>query len=204
MEKFIDKVVSELIQNNTHFENTTIILPGNRAKLFFRKSFQRQLKNVLLPRFLSMDEFMSELSGLHSVSQIQLWFLAYDAYLKIAENPLPFEEFLKWISTLQKDFDDIHSSLINPNEIFNYLVSAERIKKWGQEGLEIGSNLLMERHLHFWEMAQKLFFQLNEDLEKKGWGYRGLMYKKAVENLPRFIENSTNEFVFAGLNALSN
>jgi len=204
MEKFIDKVVSELIQNNTHFENTTIILPGNRAKLFFRKSFQRQLKNVLLPRFLSMDEFMSELSGLHSVSQIQLWFLAYDAYLKIAENPLPFEEFLKWISTLQKDFDDIHSALVHPNQIFNYLVSAERIKKWGQEGLEIGSNLLMERHLHFWEMAQKLFFQLNEDLEKKGWGYRGLMYKKAVENLPRFIENSTNEFVFAGLNALSN
>ncbi len=204
MEKFIDKVVSELIQNNTNFENTTIILPGNRAKLFFRQSFQRQIKNILLPRFLSMDEFMSDLSGLHSVSQIQLWFLTYDAYLKITENPLSFEEFLKWISTLQKDFDDIHSSLINPNEIFNYLVSAERIKKWGQEGLEIGGNNLMERHLHFWDMAQKLFFQLNEDLEKNGCGYRGLMYKKAVENLPHYLENTKNEFVFAGLNALSN
>lgn len=204
MEKFIDKVVSELIQNRTNFDNTTIILPGNRAKLFFRQSFQRQIKNALLPKFLSMDEFMSELSGLHSVSQIQLWFLSYDAYLKIAEEPLPFEDFLKWISTLQKDFDDIHSALVPPNEIFDYLVSAERIKKWGQEGLEIGSNLLMERHLHFWEMAQKLFFQLNEDFEKNGWGYRGLMYKKAVENLSRFMENSTCEFVFAGLNALSN
>ncbi len=204
MEKFIDKVVSQLIQNKTNFENTTIILPGNRAKLFFRQSFQKQLKNVLLPRFLSMDEFMANLSGLHSVSQIQLWFLVYDAYLKIAENPLPFEEFLKWIPTLQKDFDDIQSALVNPNEIFDYLVSAERIKKWGQEGLEIGSNDLMVRHLHFWEMAQKLFFQLNEDLEKKGWGYRGLIYKKAVENLPEFLGNNSTEFVFAGLNALSN
>ena len=49
-----------------------------------------------------------------------------------------------------------------------------------------------------------MFFQLNEDLEKKGRAYRGLMYKKAVENLPVFVENNASKFVFIGLNALSN
>ncbi|MBA5628421.1 PD-(D/E)XK nuclease family protein [Moheibacter lacus] len=204
MEKFIDKVVAQLIQNQKSFENTTIILPGNRAILFFRKSFQKNLRNALLPQFVSIDDFISSLSDLQVVSQIQYWFSAYEAYLKIAEKPLLFEEFLKWIPTLQKDFDDIQTSLVDPNQIFDYLVSLERIKKWGQEELEIGSNDLMKNHLQFWEMAKKLFFQLNGDLENKGLGYRGLLYKKAVENLPEFIESQTNELVFVGLNALSN
>ena len=204
MEKFIDKVVDELLQNATNFENTVLILPGNRPKLFFRKSFQRKRRNTILPQFLSIDEFIEKVSGFQPISQIQLWFQAFDSYQKITDTPVEFEEFLKWIPTLQKDFDDIQSSLVRPKEIFDYLVSAERIKKWGQEELEVGSNDLMKRHLHFWEMAKNLFFCLNEDLDKKGYAYRGKMYKKAVENLPAFLENNPSEFVFVGLNALSN
>lgn len=204
MEKFIDKVVSELLQKDSNFENTTIILPGNRPKLFFRRSFQKHKKSILLPRFLSIEEFIGSISGLQSISQIQLWFQAYHSYQKITETPDEFEVFLKWIPTLQKDFDDINSALVDPNSIFDYLVSAERIKKWGQEELEIGSNQLMSKHLYFWKMAKDLFFQLNEDLLQKNLAYRGLMYKKAAEKLPEFLENNPTEFVFIGLNALSN
>ena len=204
MEKFIDKVVSELIQNHADFENTAVILPGNRPKLFFRKAFQKELKNHLLPRFLSIDDFISSVSGLKPVSQIRLWFRAYDSYKKITASPDEFDVFLKWIPTVLKDFDDINSSLANPDEIFDYLVSAERIKKWGQEELEIGRNQLMSKHLFFWKMAKDLYFQLNRDLLESGFGYRGLIYKTAVEKLPEFIQKDHTNYVFAGLNALSN
>lgn len=204
MEKFIDKVVSKLIQNNTGFENTVIVLPGNRPKLFFRKAFQKQMKKGLLPEFLSIDDFITSVSGLKPISQIRLWFQAYDSYKKLTGSQDEFDNFLKWIPTILKDFDDINSSLANPREIFDYLVSAERIKKWGQEELEPGSNLLISKHLYFWKMAADLYFRLNEDLEKKGLAYRGLIYKKAVEKLPGFIQNTNKNYVFAGLNALSN
>lgn len=204
MEKFIDKVVSELIQAQTDFENTIIILPGNRPKLFFRKNFQNKLKNSLLPQFLSIDDFIISISGLRQVSQIQLWFQAYNSYKKITDSPDEFDVFLKWIPTLLNDFDDINSALVNPEEIFDYLVSAERIKKWGHENLEIGSNQLMANHLFFWKIAKDLYFQLNQDLTNKKLSYRGLNYKIAVEKLPEFIQSSNKKFVFAGLNALSN
>ncbi len=204
MAKFIDKIVSELIHSQSDLLHTRIILPGNRPKLFFRNAFQQQLRNSVLPQLQSIDDFITEISGLQPVSQIRLWFTAYHSYLKITENPEEFEHFIKWIPTLLQDFDDINSSLVNSREIFDYLVSAERIKKWGHENLEIGSNQMMSKHLHFWRMAADLFDQLNSDLLADNKAYRGLIYRKAAENLTDFMQHSNEEFVFAGLNALSN
>jgi len=204
MAKFIEKIVEELIQSQTDLLQTTIVLPGNRPMLFFRKAFQNKIQNSILPKFLSIDDFVKEISGLQEISQIQLWFAAYHSYQKIVEIPDEFENFIKWIPTLLKDFDDINSSLVNSREIFDYLISAERIKKWGHENLEIGSNELMAKHLNFWKMSSDLFHQLNEDLLNQNKAYRGLIYRKAVEKLPDFLENNTTNFVFAGLNALSN
>lgn len=204
MAKFIENVVSELIQSNADLLQTMIVLPGNRPMLFFRQAFQKQIKNTILPKFLSIDDFVKEISGLQDISQIQLWFAVYNSYKKTIEKPDEFENFIKWIPTLLKDFDDINSSLVNPREIFDYLISAERIKKWGQENLEIGSNQLMSKHLNFWKMAGDLFHQLNEDLLNQNKAYRGLIYRKAVEKLPEFLEKTNENFVFVGLNALSN
>lgn len=203
MGKFIDKLVQELILKQEDFENLTLIFPGNRPKLFFKNAFVKQVQNSILPKLVSIDDFIQEISGLESISQIQLWFQAYDSYKKITDLPDEFDNFLKWIPTLLKDFDDAHSALVDENALFDYLVSAERIKKWGHENLDLGSNTLISKHLYFWKMAKDLFFQLNEDLLKKGIAYRGLIYKKAVENLPEFIQNSQGKFAFAGLNALS-
>jgi hypothetical protein len=204
MEKFIEKVVEELIQNKTDFSNTMVILPGNRPQLFFRKAFRQKIKNGILPEFLSIDDFIHEISALQKISQIRLWLATYKSYLKITETPEEFDVFLNWIPVLLKDFDDIQTALVNPREIFDYLVSTERIKKWGQENLEIGSNKIIHSHLYFWKMAGRLFFQLNEDLLSQNLAYRGLIYNKAVEKLPEFIQKTNQKFVFAGLNALSN
>lgn len=204
MGKFIDKVVEDLLQKQSDFDRIQIILPGNRPKLFFQNSFKKQLKNSVLPQMVSIDDFIQEISGLQSISQIQLWFQAYDSYLKITDKPDEFSVFLKWIPTLLKDFDDINSSLVDSDYMFDYLVSAERIKKWGNENLDVNSNKLISNHLLFWKMAKDLFYQLQKDLEKKGLAYRGLIYQKAVEILPFFVENQSDHFVFVGLNALSN
>jgi ATP-dependent helicase/nuclease subunit B len=203
MGKFIDKVVDDLISKQENFENLVLIIPGNRPRLFFQNAFVHKVKNVILPQFQSIDEFILHISSLHSISQIQLWFQAYESYQKITTSPDPFDNFLKWIPTLLKDFDDINSALVDPHEIFDYLVSAERIKKWGNENLDVNSNALISNHLYFWKMAKDLFFQFNEDLIKRGLGYRGLIYQKAVENLPQFIENLNEKLIFVGLNALS-
>lgn len=204
MEKFIDKIVQKWVESSTDFDDLIVILPSNRPKLFFRKSFQKYTQNTILPRFLSIDEFVNQISDLAVPSQLQLWFQAYESYKKVVEKPDEFANFIKWIPTLLNDFGDINSSLVSSKEIFDYLVSAERIKKWGQENLEIGSNKLMNNHLFFWKVAKKLFHQLNEDLSAKGQAYRGSIYKSAVDSLSNYLMNTNEHFAFVGLNALSN
>lgn len=204
MAKFIEKVVDDLILNQVDFKKTTLVLPGNRPQLFFRKAFQKKCKNSILPKMVSIDDFIKEIAQVQSISQIQLWFEAYNIYRKFPDRKESFENFVKWIPTLLKDFDDIQTSLVDDQLIFEYLVSAERIKKWGNENLEIGSDELMSKHLNFWKMAYQLYLKLNEKLAQKGLGYKGLIYKKAVHNLGDFIQNNQETIVFVGLNALSN
>src|SRR5690606_33903302 len=196
MKKFIEKVAEELIRDDTDFSKTVVVLPGNRPKLFFKKAFQRRIKNRILPRFISIDEFIMEISGLTPVSQIKLWFSAYESYRKITDEPNEFDVFLNWIQTLLKDFDDINSALINPHEVFDYLVSPERIKEWGQENLETDSNQMTGKHLFFWKMGSALFFELNTDLLKENSGYRELIYRQAANTLPDYILQASEEFVF--------
>lgn len=204
MGKFIDKVVEDLLQTHENLEQIRIILPGNRPKLFFQNAFKKQLRNSILPEFVSVDDFINEIAELQRISQIQLWFQAYESYQKVVEKPDEFSNFLKWIPTLLQDFDDIDSSLVDSNYLFEYLVSTERIKKWGNENLDLNSNQLVSNHLFFWKMANDLYRQLKTDLLARGFAYRGLMYKKAVDNLKDFVENQSYHFIFVGLNALSN
>ena len=79
MAQFIENVVKDLVQNQKNFINTTLVLPGKRPMLFFKQEFQRQAQNIILPQMKSIEELMSELSGLEIISGINLWFKAYQA-----------------------------------------------------------------------------------------------------------------------------
>lgn len=203
MAKFIEQVVDHLLTIQTDFRKITLVLPGNRPQLFLKKSFREKCQNSILPEMISIDDWVRNISDLQSISQIQLWFESYKAYKQSTENPESFDEFLKWIPTLIKDFDDIQTSLVDSDEIFEYLVSAERIKKWGHENLDVGSNQIMSKHLHFWKMAHALFLNLNSNLLTKNQAYRGLIYKEAVNKVDDFLNLNDHHFVFVGLNALS-
>ena len=158
MAKFIESVVTDLLEKQTNFLNTTLILPGKRPMLFFREEFQRQAKNIILPQMKSIEELMSDLSGLEIISGINLWFKAYQAYKKVVTKPDTFEEFIKWGPTVLKDFDDIDASLEPANKILDYLVSVERINQRGAANIEIGKNEVIQNHLTFWGIVSKLYF----------------------------------------------
>ncbi|MDM1550820.1 PD-(D/E)XK nuclease family protein [Empedobacter falsenii] len=203
MAQFIENVVKDLVQNQKNFINTTLVLPGKRPMLFFKQEFQRQTKNIILPQMKSIEELMSELSGLEIISGINLWFKAYQAYKKIVEKPDSFEDFIKWGPTVLKDFDDIDASLQPAHKVLDYLVSVERISQWGDGKIEIGKNEIIQNHLTFWGIVSKLYFQLQQDLLDSKEGYAGMVFRIASEKVEEIIENRTSHYVFAGFNALT-
>lgn len=203
MAQFIENVVKDLLQNQTNFINTILVLPGKRPMLFFREEFQRQSQNIILPQMKSIEELMSELSGLEIISGINLWFKAYQAYKKVVEKPDSFEDFIKWGPTVLKDFDDIDASLQPANKVLDYLVSVERINQWGDGKIEIGKNEIIQNHLTFWGIVSKLYFQLQQDLLDSKEGYAGMVFRIASEKVDEIVENRTSHYVFAGFNALT-
>ena len=203
MAKFIESVVTDLLEKQTNFLNTTLILPGKRPMLFFREEFQRQAKNIILPQMKSIEELMSDLSGLEIISGINLWFKAYQAYKKVVTKPDTFEEFIKWGPTVLKDFDDIDASLEPANKILDYLVSVERINQWGEGKIEIGKNEVIQNHLTFWGIVSKLYFQLQQDLIDAKEGYAGMVFRIASEKVNEIVENRSQHYIFAGFNALT-
>lgn len=203
MAKFIESVVTDLLEKQTNFLNTTLILPGKRPMLFFREEFQRQAKNIILPQMKSIEELMSDLSGLEIISGINLWFKAYQAYKKVVSKPDTFEEFIKWGPTVLKDFDDIDASLEPANKILDYLVSVERINQWGEGKIEIGKNEVIQNHLTFWGIVSKLYFQLQQDLIDAKEGYAGMVFRIASEKVNEIVEDRSQHYIFAGFNALT-
>ena len=203
MSHFIEKVVTDLLAQKLDFFNTTLVLPGKRPMLFFRQEFQKQAHTILLPKMISVEDFMAEISGLEIISGINLWFKAYQSYKKVVAKPDTFEEFIKWGPTILKDFDDIDASLVNPTKILDYLVSIERIEKWGKDEIFVNKNEVMQKHLLFWQIVTKFYFQLRSDLEAEKIGYSGLAFRLAADKVDEIIESQDHQFVFAGFNALT-
>jgi len=203
MSQFIENVVTDLLAQQTNFLNTTLVLPGKRPMLFFRQEFQKQAHTLLLPKMISVEDFMANLAQLEVISGINLWFKAYQSYKKVVSKPDTFEDFIKWGPTIIKDFDDIDSALVNPEKILDYLVSIERIEKWGKDEIFVNKNEVMQKHLLFWQIVKKFYFQLREDLVASNQGYAGLVFRLAADKVNEIVEAQNEQFVFAGFNALT-
>ena len=202
MNTFIQRVVTELLSNPQELIHTTLVLPGKRPMLFFRQEFQKQSSGIILPKMISIEDFIADLAQVQIISDITLWFETFKAYQKCFQTPESFDDFIKWAPTVLKDFDDIDSTLLNPDPFFDYLVSIERIKNWGVEEDIQDKNALIKNHFEFWKMIKLLYAQLKQDLSEKGLAYNGLANRLAVENLEQLFSDQQH-YVFAGFNALT-
>lgn len=202
MQTFIDKVTEDLLNQEGDFLNTKLILPGVRPKAFIKKSILDKGYKGILPEMLTIEELLTEISGLTMISGVNLLIESYLSYQKIAKEIQPFEEFMKWMPTLLKDFDDINSSMCDDVQLLDYMVSEERIKAWGKS-IDIGLSELMKNHYGFWNQATEIYYQLNNTLLKQKRAYRGLLAKEASNQLDGFIEQTKDKFVFIGFNAFT-
>lgn len=203
---FLDKIATVLISNYTNkLANTIVVLPNKRAKIFLTEALKKQItKNILSPEIISIEDFVQDVSGIHTVDSIELLFEFYEVYLSITEksNQQSFELFANWAKTLLQDFNEIDRYLLEPNHVLSYLKDIEDIKKWG---IEVENKTpLLEKYIDFWKLLPHYYQSLYNHLLNKGIGYQGLIYREAVNNLIRFSDSIQEKtFVFAGFNALN-
>ena len=205
MQSFLSKVVSQVLLKNSNVSDITFILPSKRAGLFLRTELKKQINvPALLPKILSIEEFIIQISGLTLIDNITLLFEFYTIYNSNTpkEKLDSFETFTKWARILLQDFNEMDSNLIDGQSILSYVSESKRVEKWNLQ--EKDHTQLTKNYLAFFDLIKIYYSELFSHLLCKNIGYQGMLFKKASENTNQFISLHTSQkFIFAGFNALN-
>ena len=108
------------------------MFPNRRSGQFFTHYLQEQLvaadmrqglsRPHLMPCVTSINDFVTELTGKASASNIEMMFALYEAYCQeMKEQAQEFDRFIYWAQLIISDFNDIDRSLADAGEIYQNL-----------------------------------------------------------------------------------
>lgn len=204
MQSFLSKVSSEIQSKSKDSTKLTYVLPSKRARLFLKTEIKDQLnKATILPKIISIEEFIQNLATLDPVDPIQLIFEFYSVYKKITPTKEidSFEIFSKWSSQLLQDFNEIDSNLMDADKFLKYINESRKLENWN---LEENQTDLTNKYLAFFSHIEEYYINLKSHLLKKNLGYQGMLYRKAFENIDNYLSQQNDEhYIFAGFNALN-
>ncbi len=203
MSTFIQGVISDLAQKQLDFSNLVFVLPSRRAGVVLQQTISTELTHTIFsPSILSIEEFIENISGLQSISSLDVLFHFYEIYLEL--TPLAeresFQSFINWAPTLLDDINEIDRHLLNHSEIFNHINAIQEMDHWSKTAL----TELVKNHVKFWSKLPSYYTGLTNKLLSQNQGHQGLLYRKASEEIEFYINtNQSRHHVFLGFNALN-
>ena len=201
MNSFLEKVIDDVKIRTTNSSSRSFILPNKRSAKYFKKLLLRKTKKaVFVPDILSIDTFITKVSGLDEADEKTLIFTLYESYIELDNNnkKTPFADFSAWGRKLLRDVSEIEQNLLSPQLILKELIEINKINNWTKQDLPNKESPL------FWEILPKLYSLFRKKLIDNETGTKGMCYAEAKENLEHYKEANVNlEHVFVGLNALS-
>ncbi|MBR9756836.1 MAG: PD-(D/E)XK nuclease family protein [Algicola sp.] len=206
MISFLEDVIIDLKKQGLNIPDLTFVLPSKRAGIFLKHTLHKHVEGAFFsPEITSIESFIESLSTLEYISNTELFFEFYEAYLKVTpkEQIEPFDSFYKWAQRLLQDFNEIDRYLVPPDKIFNYLSAIKEIEldHWS---LEENQTPYIKNYLDFWSRLGSYYHALTNRLTAKQKGYQGLVYRQAVNNLEHYIATLKGKtIVFVGFNALN-
>jgi len=201
--KFLNKIIDELLAQNTDLSGFSIVLPGKRPIVFIREILKERNYSGFLPDFLTVEELIHRIADKQEIQGISLWLFAFDVYKSL--NLIPnddFSEFLKWFPTLLKDWDDMMKFSENDQAVLQYMFDEERIKDWAQN-LGENDDVPRKKFLNFWKNMNVFLPVLKKKLQEKEWGTSGMIHETAKKRIEEFAKNTKEQFVFCGFNAFT-
>lgn len=201
--KFLNKIIHELLAQNTDLSEFNIVLPGKRPIVFIRRILEENNYSGFLPNFFTIEELIDRIAGKQAIQGISLWLFAFDVYKSL--NLIPnddFADFLKWFPTLQKDWDDILKFSDSDEAVLQYMFDEERIKEWAQD-LGEDDDVPRKKFLNFWKNMTVFLPVLKKKLHEKNWATSGMIHETAKAKIVDFAKNTKEQFVFCGFNAFT-
>ncbi|MCU7616419.1 PD-(D/E)XK nuclease family protein [Chryseobacterium sp. PBS4-4] len=201
--KFLNKIIDELLSQNSDLSQFNVVLPGKRPIVFIRQILEENNYSGFLPNFFTIEELIIDIVDQQSIQGIALWLFSFDVYKTL--NLIPnddFAEFLKWFPTLQKDWDDILKFSESDEAVLQYMFDEERIKEWAQD-LGDDEDVPRKKFLNFWRNMNVFLPVLKQKLKEKNWATPGMIHEAAKTMIVDFAKKTKGNFVFCGFNAFT-
>ncbi len=205
MKSFLREVLLEQGKDPQKLSNLIFLVPSKRAGLFLKKELVLLFPNqtIFVPEIYSIEEFITRISGLQQIDNVQALFEFYETYRETHPHleKEDFETFSNWAQTLIYDFNEIDRYCIDHKSFFSYLSGIQDLNHWY---LQKEKTALVQNYIKFWESLKDYYDAFKEKLIAKKTGYQGLLYRKASEDILTYIENEKRKHILVGFNALNN
>ena len=221
MKSFLEEVAEDLYTRyGDALSACRILFPSRRARIFFIDALGRIIDRPLWqPHYTTIDEMMSELSGLRPGDKLRLVTELYKVYSELHNES--FDKFYFWGEMLISDFDMIDKYRIEAEQLFTNITDLKELEAdlsylterqqeiitrfWSTVGPEESLSEQKKRFLHIWRTLPEVYTRYRKRLLQLGVAYGGLMQRRAIERLESGEAKlpSDSHFVVAGFNALS-
>ena len=227
MRSFVEEVALRLYEKyGDEVSSLTIAMPSLRARLFFAEALSAiAIRPIWEPQYISMDDIMGELSGLHTADRLRLVAELYKIFTEeSSKRGMPvekFDSFYHWGEMLVSDFDMVDKYRVNASQLFANITDIKEIEAdlsyLSPEHIEIierfwrtlysnkdAQSAAKRKFTEIWGMLAPMYEAFKSRLRELGIGYSGMIYRDAVERLERGEAVLPNRrYAFVGFNALS-
>ena len=218
---FLGEVARNLYeQYGDEISSLTIVLPSQRARLFFSDEISRLIDHpVWQPEYLSMDDIMRQASSYAIGEKIITITELYKVYSQYHNES--FDKFYFWGEMLLSDFDLIDKYMIDADTLFRNLCDIKELEAdlsyltpemrqiihsfWSNFANEETLTEEKRKFLAVWLSLAPIYHRFKERLCELGFAYTGMLYRSAVENIDKGQgePDLKRRYVFVGFNALS-
>ena len=222
MEPFLKQVARFLYQSQVEqIDRITVVFPSRRSGVFFNAYLNEVVeKPILGPEVITINELVSNLSGLQISDHISQILSLHQIYKEETGHDEELDDFFFWGEILLNDFNDIDKYLLNANDLFRnisdlkeietrfeYLTGEQKLaieKFWGSIG-KAGGSANRDKFMQIWNKLAGVYDRFRDELRKEGLAFTGMIYRDLVETWTSETEQQliADRYLFVGFNALN-
>lgn len=205
-ENFTRRLVTHIQGNyNLATQELTVVFPNKRAAFYLRNEFQNlYTQNIWLPQMLSIQEAVTQWSGITLVDTIDMLFELIDIDAQLQKKQTSeLSVFGSQATQMAKDFDEIDQYDIDAQLLFRYVVDNKKTEIWNFD--EAKSESKEQKYLRFFTSLYDYYLRLRDRLMACNQGYYGMItrYLTHLSDEELMERIGDRKVLFAGFNALT-
>lgn len=199
------------------------IFPTKRAALYFTDFLLQKFpeENFILPKTLTIQEFISEHSSYIIKDDWHLLVALYQVQNELTQIHQPLEKFLPWGKLILKDFDECDKYLIDAEALFSLLKAqksiedtfsiSEEMRKYIEQFIQTTtskenakSTIYQQEFIKTWNLLGEMYVAFKQKLTTSNFAYEGMAYREVYEGLRSgSLTLPYQKLIVCGFNALS-